>query len=101
MTKNGALPACGPARQSSPTLVDVSDCRIFVSLLDEGVDVWRPVLAEQVGGTVYRICEQPYDRDTEAWQFEPGSLVVCEQVNTDDGSILAAKRRATGTEAEG
>lgn len=65
---------------------------IFVALLDEGVDVWRPVKAQHLHGNIYRIEDQPYDRDTEAWQFEPGTEVVCEMVDASDGPILAATR---------
>jgi hypothetical protein len=66
---------------------------IFVSLLGEGVAVWRPVQAEHLHGDVYRIADQPYDREDETWQFEPGDQVVCELVDADDGPILAAVRR--------
>jgi hypothetical protein len=68
---------------------------IYVALLDEAVDVWRPVKAEYLGGDVYRIVEQLYDREVEAWQFEPGEEVVCEVVDTADGRILAATKRAS------
>lgn len=63
---------------------------IFVSLLGEGVDVWRPVHAEHLYGNVYRIISQPYDRQVESWQFEPGDEVVCKLVDSSDGNILAA-----------
>lgn len=63
---------------------------IFVSLLNEGVDVWRPVQAEHLHDNVYRIADQPYDRETETWQFEPGDVVVCELIASSDGRILAA-----------
>jgi hypothetical protein len=67
---------------------------IFVSLLDEAVDVWRPVRAEHLHDKVYRIVEQPYEREIESWQFEPGDEVVCESTESSDGPILAATRRA-------
>lgn len=67
---------------------------IFVSVLDEGVDVWRPVLATPVSDSIYRICEQPYDRNAETWALEPGALVTCELVGMDGGSVLAATRLA-------
>ncbi len=67
---------------------------IFVSLPDEAVDVWRPVQAEHIQGKVYRIIDQPYDREIETWQFEPGDEVVCELTDASDGQILAAMRRA-------
>jgi hypothetical protein len=65
---------------------------IFVSLLGEAVDVWRPVQAELLHGNVYRIADQPYDRQVEKWQFEPGDLVVCELIDSSEGKILAAVR---------
>jgi hypothetical protein len=68
--------------------------QIYVALLDEGVDVWRPVQAERLSGTTYRIVSQPYDRDIESWQFEPGDVVLCEMVESSDGRILAATKKA-------
>ena len=68
---------------------------IYVSLLDEGVDVWRPVRAQRLRGSVYRIVSQRYDRDTESWQFVPGDEVFCELVESSEGRILAAVRKAT------
>lgn len=68
---------------------------IYVSLLDEGVDVWRSVQAEHLHGNVYRIIAQSYDRSIESWEFEPGDVVLCEEVESEDGPIVAATRRAT------
>ena len=65
---------------------------IFVALLDEGVDVWRPVEAQHLHDNLYLIADQPYDRTIETWQFEPGTEVVCEIVDASDGTILAAIR---------
>lgn len=67
---------------------------IYVALLGEGVDVWRPVRAERLGGRFYRIVPQPYDRETETWEFEPGETVECEYIEEGDGPILAATGRA-------
>lgn len=66
--------------------------QIFVRLLDEGVDVWRPVEAEHESDHVYRIVDQPYDRDSELWEFGPGEEVLCEMIDSSDGRILAATR---------
>lgn len=68
---------------------------IYLSLLDENVDVRRPVQAEHIDGDVYRIVNQPYDRDVERWAFVPGDRVVCETVETSDGRVLAAVRLAS------
>jgi hypothetical protein len=67
---------------------------IYVYLCGEGVDVWRPVQAEQLSAGVYRIAEQPYDRGLERWQFDPGSEVVCELISVENREILAAVRLA-------
>ena len=66
---------------------------IYMYLPDEAVDTWRPVQAEHLHDNVYRILNQPYDRDDEIWQFEPGDEVVCEMVESSDGRILAATRK--------
>lgn len=67
--------------------------QIYVALLDEGVDVWRPIQAEHLEGDTYRIVSQAYDRSVESWQFEPGDVVLCEMIDSSDGRILAATRK--------
>ena len=71
-----------------------SQTEIFVKLLDEQVDVRRPVQAERIYDDVYRIVDQPYDRKIETWQFEPGDEVVCKLIESNEGRVLAATRRA-------
>ena len=68
---------------------------IYVALLDEGVDVWKPIQAERLSDNMYRIVGQPYDRTIEKWQFEPGDMVVCEMIESSDGRILAATKKAS------
>jgi hypothetical protein len=41
--------------------------QIYVYLLDEGTDVWRPVEAMQLTEGVYRIASEP--AEDEKWQF--------------------------------
>jgi hypothetical protein len=49
---------------------------VYVELLGEGVEVWRPVDAVSEGGGVYRLPDTaPPD---EAWAVPPGSRVRCE-----------------------
>jgi hypothetical protein len=69
--------------------------RIYVALLDEGVDVWRPIEAEKLHGDVYLIVSQGYDRDVERWQFEPGDRVRVQLIASSDGRILAATGKAS------
>jgi hypothetical protein len=68
--------------------------QIYVALLDEGVDVWRAVRGEWLSGNKYRILSQPYDRNVESWEFEPGDTVLCAMVQSSDGRILAATTKA-------
>jgi hypothetical protein len=50
---------------------------VYVALLGEGVDVWRPVQAEHLGDDRYRLTgEQP---DGEAWPFASGDVVTCKE----------------------
>jgi hypothetical protein len=71
-----------------------SVAQIYVALLNEGVDVWRPVQAERLSDNTYRILSQPYDQSAESWQFEPGDVVLCEMLESSEGRILAATRKA-------
>ena len=56
---------------------------IHVYLLEEGTDVWRPVLAELIRNNIYRIIGGPPD-DIEHWEFVPGDIVRCKQKNLSD-----------------
>jgi hypothetical protein len=49
---------------------------VYVALLDEGVNVWRPVKATLVAPSVYCLCGPVPDE--EVWQFQPGETVHCE-----------------------
>lgn len=71
---------------------------IYVALLDEGTDVWRPVEAENLGSGRYRILDQPYDPANEMWQFVPGDLVRCEVIHLSEGPVLAATQRVRNPE---
>jgi hypothetical protein len=58
---------------------------IYVLLKDEGVDVWRPVSAKQVGPAVFEIMTQP-EPATEEWEFRPGTRVKVEERFLTGGS---------------
>ncbi len=68
------------------------EMKIFVRLLNEDVDVWRPVLARHTHDNCYLIVDQAYDEEAETWEFGPGSAVICEPLSTAEGPILAAIR---------
>jgi hypothetical protein len=60
---------------------------IYVALLDENVDVWRPVTAQREDDNYRIVGPVP---DSETWSFGPGSLVRCEQRELSDGIALVA-----------
>lgn len=71
---------------------------VYVELLDEGVDAWRPVLAQPVSGDVYRLIGEIPDGET--WLFAPGDIVKCEtRILSGDahrtGPVLVAIESAT------
>ena len=73
---------------------------IYIPLLDEGVNVWRPVQAEHVGSDLYRLTGQPPDDET--WAFAAGDVVRCrpQTLSGDgglDGLVLVACEKATRT----
>ena len=63
---------------------------IYVALENEGVDVWRPVDASDLGDALFQILSA-CDSETEQWQFSSGAVVRCENRSFEDGrSGLAA-----------
>ena len=58
---------------------------IYVRLLDEGVNCWRPVDAIMVKPGVFRIVSSPPDPDDERWEFRHGQHVACETRSFQDG----------------
>ena len=64
---------------------------IYVYLLEEGSDAWRPVLAHHLGDDTFRIiADQPYNSDDEHWEFPPGSVVRCHERCPSDGTRYLA-----------
>lgn len=66
---------------------------VYVRLLNEGVEVFRPVPAKIVAPGVY-VLEQPtsYDPEDECWEFKPGSRVVVEDRMLEGEMALVAAR---------
>lgn len=65
--------------------------RIYVRLLDEGVNVWRPVEAERLTNDTLRlIAAQPKDDAIEQWEFAPGDAVRCRLIELSGGKVLVA-----------
>jgi hypothetical protein len=69
---------------------------IYIELLDEGTQVWRPVQSAHEFGSIYRLPHTlPHDMSGEVWAFPPGSLVHCEMRDFTNGPGLVATRRVT------
>jgi hypothetical protein len=62
---------------------------IYVKLLDEAVDVWRPVDASPEGDDTYRLADTPTPTE-EVWEFRPGSVVRCERQELDGEMSMVA-----------
>jgi hypothetical protein len=48
---------------------------IYMPLLNEGTDVWRPVEATPLTGNSFRV--EGDVPDYEQWAFAPGAVVLC------------------------
>jgi len=62
---------------------------VNVELLDEGVQVWRPVVAEVVAGGLHHLT--PEAPGGEFWAFPPGSVVRCERRGTELYAVEAVQ----------
>lgn len=68
---------------------------VYVILLDEGVDVMRPVLAHHVDANIYVLIRpDDYDPDDETWEFLPESRVVCNRIFKGEKIYLLASSLA-------
>ena len=74
--------------------------QVYVYLLDEGTDVWRPVDAIPVGGDIYKIVAENHDPEDEHWEFATGDEVRCEARRLSSGMHLVAVARAERKIAE-
>jgi hypothetical protein len=57
--------------------------QIYMPLLEEAVECWRPIEAERVGPDSYLVIGTvPPD---EVWAFQPGEVVLCRKQVLEDG----------------
>ena len=73
-----------------------SPVTIFVALVGEGVDVWRPVQARPLDSWHFRIVGVERDTKGENWQFPAGAVVKCENRQFADGSTGAVAVEQVG-----
>jgi hypothetical protein len=72
---------------------------IYVRLLEEDVEVWRPVEAAPLGRGRYRLPPNP-DPGTETWEFEDRD-VAAEPRRLSGGEVMVAVARARSAAAAG
>ena len=60
---------------------------IYVRLIGEGTDVWRPVEAEHLGGNLFRILSENQNPDDETWEFSTGQAVRCKRHTFADDTV--------------
>jgi hypothetical protein len=68
--------------------------RIYVSLENEGTDVWRPVEAKRVDHDIYLIPDETVVPKDEVWQFQPGTVVRCTLADKSGEQCLIAVEKA-------
>ena len=69
----------------------MSATTVYVRLLDEGTDVFRPTLADRTSDGFYRLRPTgDYDSDDERWEFLPGQVVRCRLIKLHGGERLVA-----------
>jgi hypothetical protein len=73
--------------------VNPSPVTIYVYLLGEGTDVWRPVEAVHLGHDRYQITSVHADSSDEHWQFSTGDIVRCSIRILSGGPALVAHER--------
>ena len=74
---------------------------IYVKLLNEGVDVARPIEAVRLSDEHFRLLPTPdYDPEYEEWEFPPSSIVSAERQCWSSGEILVAVKPINSQEWE-
>jgi hypothetical protein len=61
---------------------------IYIELLDEGTECWRPVSAERLSEATYCIVDSV--PEGESWLFKPGDVVRCKTRSFSNSIGLAA-----------
>lgn len=64
---------------------------IYVKLLGEGTEVYRPVPAVEVEKGIFRIMFlNNYDSEDETWEFLPGTFVLVKEKKLSGENVLIA-----------
>ena len=64
---------------------------IYIRLLDEGAEAFRPTLAEPSQDGLFKVLPTAnYNTQDETWEFVPGLLVECEKREMQGEVVLVA-----------
>ncbi len=64
---------------------------IYIQLLNEGTEVYRPVPAIKIKNNIYKLQGfDIYNPKDEIWEFSPGTYVQVEKRNLDGENVLIA-----------
>lgn len=64
---------------------------IYIRLLEEGTEVWRPTEAEELRDGLFKLLPTPnYDPEDEHWEFGPGSVVRGVSRKVEGDAVLVA-----------
>ncbi len=86
--------------EETASFIEVGAREVFVRLLGEGTETWRPTRAvPRVGPGFLLLATEDYDSGDEAWEFPPGSAVECRQQILSGRNALVAWRGLTGSAA--
>jgi hypothetical protein len=68
--------------------------QIYVLLLNESTEVWRPVEALKLGKNLFMIISPNPEPDIEQWQFNKNDRVLCISKTFSDGKtgLIATKK---------
>lgn len=67
--------------------------QVYIELLDEGSETWRPTQALEIGNGLYKLLPtSDYDPEDEAWAFLPGDTVRIEETHFANGVTGLAVR---------
>ena len=78
---------------SAATASSTDWAEVHVRIVDDVVDVWRPVKARALSDHVFHLSDDPAPQD-EQWAFGPGDEVVVERRANGDAEVLVAVARA-------
>ena len=80
-------------RRRRPSGAAMNRTTIYVRLVDDAVDVWRPVAADAGVDGDYTIPLDAAPADGERWEFSPGDRLHCVRTVMDHESVLVAVSR--------